>query len=249
MPDLTSFSFCLPYNHWSSNLPLNNSIDGIIYSTDRGNRGRRAGRKVKERELNNRNRIETVMQHRPAQKFAYNARDKGANVNNLISLPLYVPVNHKSVNLTTEDLMFDTRPLQHISQSSTVWTDPDHSRCVNVSDVIVHDQEEEHSLKNVNKNSGNCRQPPVSKVKSNIRRKKKSTYASLRTMQLNIQTCSDKHEDRLDEVLQVGTKRNISILALSEFRRRGHDSREVVLEDGTAWDSTRPRENMAWQFA
>lgn len=72
-------------------------------------------------------------------------------------------------------------------------------------------------------------------VEPNSRRKRK-IYEKVRTMTLNIQTCSDKYEDRLDEICQLGSRKKLSIMVLTEFRRRGLDSREVRLEDGTTWD-------------
>ena len=71
-------------------------------------------------------------------------------------------------------------------------------------------------------NSGKNRQISVLSVKS-----KRGNYVKLRSLTLNIQTCSDKYEDRLDEICQLGSRKKLSIMVLTEFRRRGLDSREV----------------------
>ena len=55
-------------------------------------------------------------------------------------------------------------------------------------------------------------------------------------MTINITTCSDKYEQRLDEICTIAEKRNITIFAVEEFRRLGHDSREVKTENGTIFD-------------
>ena len=61
-------------------------------------------------------------------------------------------------------------------------------------------------------------------------------FANWRSMTLNVQSCSDKFEDRLDSILELASKKKISLLALTEFRRRGKDSRTVTTECGTTWD-------------
>ena len=64
---------------------------------------------------------------------------------------------------------------------------------------------------------------------------KTTKFSNWRTLTLNINTCSDKYDDRLDDICQVGNQRKISVMVLTEFRRRGLDSREVKREGGT-WD-------------
>lgn len=49
-------------------------------------------------------------------------------------------------------------------------------------------------------------------------------------------TCSEKHEDRLDGILELLNRKNIDILAIQEFKRRGKDSSKVTNPDGTIWD-------------
>lgn len=57
-----------------------------------------------------------------------------------------------------------------------------------------------------------------------------------RSMTINMMTCSEKYEERLDGILEIANSKSIDVLAIQEFKRRGKDSRKVTNSDGTIWD-------------
>lgn len=177
----------------------------LVYGNDDGYRGRRSGKRVKEKEFNRENNIKTVVTHRSSCKFTY-ADFRTANENNIIIIPLNDPSPTRNNSSNTMDSYYQTDVFCK------------HPLLLRKDAVIQHPE----TIRN--------------RITDSTMFNETKRFSNWRSMTLNIQSCSDKFEDRLDSVLELASKRKISLLALTEFRRKGKDSRTIKTQDGIIWD-------------
>lgn len=195
MPDLTSFGFGQP-GLWNGNIFSQYSDSGTIYNFNYGNRGRRSGNKVKEREFIRKNKIETVMHHRPPpHKFAFNSLQRKVNENNLITI---VPLDNSTTVKETNSVSVAPCKRSTLQDYSTTMEELD---CSTKGNVI---NQQQHSI--------------LSDIDNNI---VPMEIEDVRIASLNAQSL--KKDENLGLAIEICKQFNIQIMGVQESWRIGSE--------------------------